>query len=293
MIFNDRDFPLLTVAGFVLFLFFPLFCNATHGTASDSVPSPWLSLADKQHIGERIWRNEGGGDWEKLIWWNQGEGFVSLGIGHFIWYREGHRERYMESFPALIRFLKKNEVRLPKWLDVLPIPGCPWPDREAWLRAKGSPRYQALYDLLRNTVDWQLYFIVERFRKALPRVIAAVNPTQRAVAKQAILELQQSAQGLYALVDYVNFKGEGLSSLERYAGQGWGLVQVLETMRPGTLVSAPSRFANAAKKTLLLRVANAPKERAEGRWLTGWLRRVDTYRQPFTYRPYEGSENQF
>ena len=186
---------------------------------------------------------------------------------------------------------KKNKVKLPKWLDVLPVPGSPWPDREAWLKDRGSPRYQALYDLLRNTVDWQLHFIVKRFIKALPRVIAGANPMQQAMVKQAILELQQSTQGLYAMVDYVNFKGEGLNTLERYSGKGWGLVQVLETMRPGTLASAPSRFADAAKRTLRARVANAPKERNEGRWLTGWLRRVDTYREPFIYQPHQRSEN--
>ena len=276
MILNGRDFPLLAVVAFAFFLF--CFCKPTHGATSDRVPSLWLSPADKQRIGEQIWRNEAGGDWEKLIWWNQGEGFVSLGIGHFIWYRENHRERYTESFPALIQFLKKNKVKLPKWLDVLPVPGCPWPDREAWLKDRGSPRYQALYDLLRNTLDWQLHFIVKRFIKALPRVITGANPMRQAMVKEAILELQQSTQGLYAMVDYVNFKGEGLNTLERYSGEGWGLVQVLETMRPGTLASAPNRFADAAKRTLRARVANAPKERNEERWLTGWLRRIDTYR---------------
>ena len=30
-------------------------------------------------------------------------------------------------------------------------------------------------------------------------------------------------------MDYVNFKGEGVSSSERYRGQGWGLLQVLES----------------------------------------------------------------
>ena len=32
------------------------------------------------------------------------------------------------------------------------------------------------------------------------------------------------------LIDYVNFKGEGVLETERYRGRGWGLLQVLEGM---------------------------------------------------------------
>ena len=29
------------------------------------------------------------------------------------------------------------------------------------------------------------------------------------------------------MIDYVNFKGDGLKPTERYKGEGWGLLQVL------------------------------------------------------------------
>ena len=83
-------------------------------------------------------------------------------------------------------------------------------------------------------------------------------------------------QAVYALVDYVNFKGEGTLPAERYQGQGWGLLQVLEAMadRPGADRAA---FADAAAAVLTRRVALAPSERQEARWLDGWLKRVATY----------------
>lgn len=38
-------------------------------------------------LADKIWRNESGRDVTKLVWWNRGEHFASLGIGHFIWRR--------------------------------------------------------------------------------------------------------------------------------------------------------------------------------------------------------------
>ena len=43
--------------------------------------------------------------------------------------------------------------------------------------------------------------------------------------------LSNTTQGMYCLVDYVNFKGEGIKPTERYNGKGWGLLQVLEEMQ--------------------------------------------------------------
>ena len=40
-------------------------------------------------------------------------------------------------------------------------------------------------------------------------------------------KVAQTRGGVYALIDYVNFKGEGVKKEERYRGQGWGLRDVL------------------------------------------------------------------
>jgi hypothetical protein len=78
----------------------------------------------------------------------------------------------------------------------------------------------------------------------------------------------------------VNFKGEGVLATERYAGQGWGLLQVLEGMsQESSGPEAVKNFAESAKKVLTTRVRNSPPARNESRWLPGWLNRINTYVQ--------------
>ena len=78
--------------------------------------------------------------------------------------------------------------------------------------------------------------------------------------------------GFYALMDYVNFKGEGTAITERYRGKGWGLLQVLEQMHDDR--EPIEAFSEAAVFVLERRVANAPPERNEARWLPGWKNRI-------------------
>ena len=91
-------------------------------------------------------------------------------------------------------------------------------------------------------------------------------------------QLSKDANGLYALIDYINFKGEGTCSSERYQGQGWGLLQVLQSM-PEVSSHLLTDFVQAAKEVLRQRVRNAPPERNESQWLKGWCNRLDTYLQ--------------
>jgi hypothetical protein len=88
---------------------------------------------------------------------------------------------------------------------------------------------------------------------------------------------------VYALVDYVNFKGEGVNPAERYNGQGWGLLQVLE-LTADAPAGQPSveAFEKAADAALTRRVANAPADRKgrEQGWLPGWRVRLKTYLTP-------------
>jgi hypothetical protein len=96
--------------------------------------------------------------------------------------------------------------------------------------------------------------------------------------QQQFQRLTDSARGCFALADYVNFKGEGVLATERYRGQGWGLLQVLEQM-PDTNNDAVAAFSRAAAQVLTRRVQNAPPERKESRWLSGWTQRVDNYKR--------------
>jgi hypothetical protein len=132
---------------------------------------------------------------------------------------------------------------------------------------------------LADTIDLQADFLVERLRSALPKILDAAPSADRARIEVQFNRLASSAQGCYALVDYVNFKGEGILDTERYRGRGWGLMQVLMAMSEPQEGAAVTEFADAAGRVLRKRVENSPPERHEQRWLPGWLKRVATYRQ--------------
>lgn len=247
-------------------------------------------------IGRRIWRNECKGTREGLVHWNAGESFASLGIGHFLWFPPGPRPPFTESFPDLLRFLQEHETTLPNWLT--PETPCPWRTREDWSAAAESPRLVALRDLLARTIGLQTRFVLDRFRGALPRMLASLpEGVDRERVSHRFQELQGSPEGLFALADYVNFKGEGTNPRERYQGVGWGLLQILLRMQgppvggpepsPGG-ESAPGgspppgpllRFRDACREVLRERVERSPRGR-DRRWLRGWLRRCDGYLEP-------------
>jgi hypothetical protein len=131
---------------------------------------------------------------------------------------------------------------------------------------------------LAGTIDLQAEFLVYRLREALPKMLAEGGTANHAQIQERFDRVASTGQGCYALVDYVNFKGEGVLATERYAGQGWGLLQVLEGMKQETTGrEAVKSFAESAKTVLRNRVRNSPPERNEARWLPGWLKRVDTY----------------
>ena len=83
------------------------------------------------------------------------------------------------------------------------------------------------------------------------------------------------------MIDYVNFKGDGSLTTERYNGVGWGLLQVLAGMRDAAAgPPAAIEFAASAKRVLTRRIATSPPTRGEQRWLAGWHNRCDTYAKP-------------
>ena len=96
--------------------------------------------------------------------------------------------------------------------------------------------------------------------------------------------LSQTPGGVYAIIDYVNFKGEGLSPTERYNDQGWGLLQVLLEMSGSPDRSALGQFRVAAAQVLTRRAENAKDPIERERWLPGWLKRLETYEEPPVFK---------
>ena len=248
-----------------------------------AAPGSSLRLTPQQAhaIGMKIWRNEAGGKVQFLTHWNKGEDFGSFGIGHFIWYPAGKKGPFTESFPGVIDALAAAGETLPPWMQG--SPPCPWPDREAFYADFDGPRLTVLRALLARSVDVQALYAAHRLESALPKVLEAAPPAERAALERRFDGVAAAPNGVYALVDYVNFKGEGSNPSERYAGQGWGLLQALEL----TADSEPGQpsveaFAKGADAALTRRVANAPAERRglEQGWLPGWRVRLKTYLEP-------------
>jgi hypothetical protein len=236
-----------------------------------------LSHSDAQRIGKKIWQNECNGTISGLTAWNQGEDFASLGIGHFIWYPKGRRGPFEESFPKVVSFISKRGAKLPTLLLRGVEQPCPWNSRAEFLRAQHTEEMNQLRQFLVDTIDLQAEFLIARLESALPKMLAEAAPADRANVQQQFERLARTPHGCYALVDYVNFKGEGVLHTERYQGQGWGLLQVLESMHGTSDAAAVDEFSSAAKAILTRRVHNAPAQRHESRWLTGWIRRVNSY----------------
>lgn len=232
-----------------------------------------------QTIGQLIFINEGAGKVENLTVWNEGEEFASLGIGHFLWFPRGEEYPFFETFPAVLEFLKENGAEPPGWIEEMPEPELPWSTREQFLRDFNSPKMVSLRNFLLETVPLQSLFMAGRLEESLPKILDAALESGREHIKTQFYRVANSPMGMYVLIDYVNFKGEGVAQSERYRGEGWGLLQVLTEMsgtEPG--YGALEEFADKAEYVLLRRVKNSPPERNESRWIPGWKNRIKTYR---------------
>lgn len=253
-----------------------LLCAALLAVSSCVHAGIRLSDAEAEAVGRKIWHNESRGSIDGLTHWNKGEDFASLGIGHFIWYKAGARGPFTESFPGLLDALAAGGKTLPAWLQGRPP--CPWPDRDAFFADFRGPRLNELRDLLASTVGLQARYAADRLEAALPKILAAAPASERPALQNRFERVASVPNGVYALMDYVNFKGEGTNPSERYNGEGWGLLQVLEGMADAPAGRASvEAFAKSADAALTRRVANSPPARDEARWLPGWRKRLLTY----------------
>lgn len=226
-------------------------------------------------IALRIYANECNSNPDKLVWWNRGEAFPSLGIGHFIWYPTGIDAPFAQSFPALIEFMKTQKVELPSLLQAKPL-YAPWPTLEEFLQPKNSEQVSQLKRFLLQTMDVQAEFIYQRAQQSFAKVLATADPAERKELSEKLQQLVAQPGGAYALIDYVNFKGEGLLATERYRGQGWGLYQVLQEMNIDS-EQPLAEFQRAAKMVLRRRADNAENPIEKNNWLPGWEKRLDSY----------------
>jgi len=242
-----------------------------------------LTKTQANYIAQKVWQNEGAGKDKYLIWWNKGEDFASLGIGHFIWFPKGHTERFREVFPMVVAFMQKKGVKTPAWLS--PQTDFPWQTKEAFFQAKKAKikQYMELFTFLKKTFGYQAAFMAERLSNALPQMLKTIeDEKKKETIKRRFYDVMHNKdgsvneRGLYVLLDYTNFKGEGTLKSERYKGQGWGLLQVLWYMDDKE-PNKQKAFALSASQMLSRRIKNSPPSRGEERWRKGWNVRLDTY----------------
>jgi hypothetical protein len=237
-----------------------------------------LSASQKSAIGRKIWQNECAGSVAGLTTWNAGEEFPSMGIGHFIWYPAGFKGRFNETWPQFVEFAKKQGQTLPA---VALERHSPWNSKAEFQADFNGPRLSSLRKWLAANVGVQTDFIIARSRAAVPKILAAAPASERAKIEANYHKVGTTAQGTYALIDYVNFKGDGTLASEKYQGQGWGLMQVLGGMKDVPAgPAAAAEFAASAKRMLSRRIANSPPARGEKRWEEGWHNRCNTYARP-------------
>jgi len=257
---------------FVSFWFTSLFANEIQ-----------LSSKQSNYIAQKVWQNEGAGKDKYLIWWNKGEDFASLGIGHAIWFPKGHTERFREVFPMMLTFMKEKGVQMPSWLT--PESDFPWQTKEAFFTAKieKTKQYMELFDFLKRTFGTHAEFMAKRLSLALPQMLENIeSEDKQETIKRRFHEVMHNKdesvneRGLYVLLDYTNFKGEGTLKSERYNEQGWGLLQVLWNLDDNEL-NKQKAFAQSASRMLSRRIGNSPPARGEERWRKGWNIRLDTY----------------
>lgn len=236
--------------------------------------SPQIALP----IGIKIWFNECGGSISGLTTWNYGEEFASLGIGHFIWHPYPSKQASFNSgFPNLLRYIESRGIKLPAWLQGKKALYCLWNNRDEFLKAQYSPKMQELRIFLQQTIPVQAEYMANGLQKILPELIATAPIKDQAFIYQKFYSLARTPAGIYALIDYLNFKGAGISSSPYYYEHGSGLLQVLKHMRSAPQTFSPLQaYVWSAKKALIRRVERSSSPHTE-RWLAGWFKRINTY----------------
>ncbi len=229
-----------------------------------------LSQQQARLIGEKIWQNE---KLDQLITWNQGEEAPSLGIGHFKWYPKEIERTQKNDFLALLVEIEKYRD-IPVWLKNQVFP--PWQSRDAFIQNKHYTKTQELRILLRETLVEQVRLAAYQLEADLPLIIKEIkNPFSKRHVRENFYRMVNYENGIYPLIDYVIFMGNGTSPIERYNELGWGLAQVLEHM-PEKTPDPLAAFANSAQEMLIRRAQNSPTDEESS--IEKWIKRLHTYK---------------
>ena len=107
-----------------------------------------------------------------------------------------------------------------------PLHGVPWGAKDL-IAYPGYPTSWGATPFKGQSFDAKAT-VARRLEEALPKMLSVLPESERPLVRARFYRVASHPNGVYALVDYVNFKGEGIAPSERYSGVGWGLLQVLE-----------------------------------------------------------------
>lgn len=229
-----------------------------------------ISPEQLNRIAEKIYQNECARKREYLVWWSENEEFPSLGIGHFLWLPNDLKVPFEPSFKKYLDVCIYDDIEIPEILRNY-NDGCIWNNRNEFLDPKNSDQIEQIKNWLENTKNFQAEFLYQRALNMLEDIIDYDPATRINIEKLLAYNI-----GKFVVIDYINFKGSGLNFSERYNGQGWGLLQVLQGM--GFNPDPVDAFIKSAIEVLENRIKNSPPKRNEGVFLKGWIKRFESYK---------------
>jgi len=230
-----------------------------------------ISDLQAETIALKIAKNEDTDKRLNLIRWHREENYPILGLASFIWH--SNSENVSEpSFNGFLTHLDQSHA-LPDWLVGVKEPL--WGSHEEFLSNSRGEFENKLRDFLQDTMDEQIQYLILKLEAKLPKMLKEVkNPFAKMHVYENFYHVAVQENGVYALLDYWVFMGDGISSGERYNNQGWGLLHVLENTK-GDSDNLVQTFVSSAELLLTRRVENAPVD--ERKFLHEWRRRLHTY----------------
>ena len=229
------------------------------------------------------------GNNNNILLWKEKEKYLSLGVGHFLWYPESANvAKEDQSFINFIAYVEKNapEYHQQLWYQrYMANPAFPWTSRDTFIADRDAldERYLALVEFLENTKTVQVAFMVDRFNQSVDKMLVGLTEEKR---QKLLIEFNRvshepltgkiSGEGITAMFNYVGFKGEGTSNQEVYNGVRVGLLQVLLNMPNGSTNLPVDDFIVSAKAILEQRIAQNPED-SEHR--IQWWKTLESYRK--------------
>lgn len=218
-----------------------------------------FSKAEIARVTANLLNNETGCKAGNMMEWDSkaGEFFPSIGLPHVVGFPVGARKVVDESFPRFWQYLQQNYKGTTRWPDLKLVgESVPWKTKKEF---ETDPVVKDLNRFLLDpdVMELQGQFAVQRATSSIGAILAAnsLDPNPRVRTGELcsrFKNLLKTPQGLQAIVDYVNWKGEGIHYSEQTDTKHirWGLKQVLENIGTVDPKNAHLQFADAASRAL-------------------------------------------